>query len=665
MEEAKALRAPPPPGAAHGIALPGTAKAGRSPVYRHWRSKDGVLTTLDPSIKTAHDFFEQSANRVPNARCLGRREYDRVKKTWGPYVWETYGQVQKRRANLGVGLVALHESVGVTGAQYGVGIWCQNRPEWQIVDLACQSQSLFSVSLYDTLGPDTTEYIINHSALTSVCSSINHIPTLLKLAPRCPTLKLIISLDPLSDGELPGNSKKDILQAMAAGTGIQIHDMLEVEKLGASTPRPYNSPRAEDLLTINYTSGTTGNPKGVALTHFNAVAAAAASFCIVRQGAGDDVIISYLPLAHIFERVAEHSALWAGIGIGFFHGNVLELPDDLKLLRPSSFNSVPRLFNRFGGAIKAQTIEAPGFKGTLSRHVVETKMHNLTEAPVEKQTNKHFLYDRIWSRKVAAALGLDRAQTMISGSAPLDPSLHQFLRVVFANQFIQGYGLTETYAIALAQLDGDFGAGSCGAPTLASELCIADVPSMDYYATDKPNPRGELLIRGPTVFKEYYKNEAETKKTFTEDGWFKTGDIVEVDALGRFRIIDRVKNILKLAQGEYVSPERIENVYLGNCPWLAQGYVHGDSSQSSLVAIFGVQPDLFAVFLQRQLGISIDHTDSKAVAAAAADLKVRKAALRELGKIGKAAKFNKWENVQNIRLMFEPFSIENELLTPT
>jgi long-chain acyl-CoA synthetase len=665
LEEAKKFRVPPPVGAAHSIALPGSAQPGRSAVYRHWRAKDGVLVTLDPSIKTAHDFFEQSAARVPKNRCLGRREYDAEKKTWGPYIWESYGDVHKRRANLGSGLVALHEQVGVTGTQYGVGIWCQNRPEWQIVDLACQSQSLYSVSLYDTLGPDTTEYIVNHSSLTSIAASIDHIPTLLKLASRCPTLKIIVSLDPLSNGELPGRSKKDLLDAMAAGTGITIYDLRDVEKLGETSGRGYRPPRPEDIVTINYTSGTTGNPKGVALTHYNAVAAASSSFCIVKQGGDNDVIISYLPLAHIFERVAEHSALWAGIGIGFFHGNILELADDLKLLRPSSFNSVPRLYNRFGGAIKALTVEAEGFRGTLSRHIVETKLHNLTELPIEKRTNKHFLYDRIWAKKVQTALGLDRAATMISGSAPLDPSLHQFLRIVFANQFIQGYGLTETYAIALAQLDGDFGAGSCGAVTLSTELCLLDVPSMDYHSTDKPNPRGELLIRGPTVFKEYYKNEKETKKAFTDDGWFRTGDICEVDELGRFRIIDRVKNILKLAQGEYVSPERIENVYLGNCPWLAQGYVHGDSTQSTLVGIFGVQPDLFAVFLQKQLGITVNHTDIAALTAAAADLKVRKAALRELGKVGKAAKFNNWENVRDIRLLVEPFTIENELLTPT
>ena len=534
LENAKKIIAPPPPGAPCSVAVPGSQQSGRSQVYRHWRQKDGLIHTLDPDVKTAHDFFEQTAKRLPKWSCLGHRPYDGSTKTFGPYVWETYEQVQKRRANFGVGLVALHENLGINSRQYGVGLWCQNRPEWQIVDLACMSQSLYTVSIYDTLGPDTTEYIINHASLTAVCTSISHIPTLLKLAPRCPTLKLIISLDPLSCGsELPGTSKKDILSAMAAENGIRIEYMGDVEALGEANPKPYHAPRPDDTVTINYTSGTTGNPKGVMLTHANAVAAASASLCVCKQGVGD-VICSYLPLAHIFQRVTEHGALWSGTAIGYFHGNIIELVDDLKLLRPTTFTSVPRLYNRFGGVIKAATVEQAGAKGAMSRYIVNTKLNNLKNPTSGKATNQHLLYDRIWSRKVAAALGLDRARSMISGSAPIDPTLHQFLRVVFANSFYQGYGLTETYAIALVQIQGDMSAGNCGAVAPTTELCLMDVPDMEYLSTDKPHPRGELLIRGPTVFKEYYKNEAETKKAMTEDGWFRTGDICSVDETGSF-----------------------------------------------------------------------------------------------------------------------------------
>lgn len=665
VQAAADLIKPPAHGQPYSVAVPGSEKSGRSAVYRHWRRPDGLLYSLDPKVSTAHEMFEEGVRFRPTSKCLGHRPYDPHTKIFGPYVWQTYSEVQKRRTDFGAGLVNLLESIGVTGTQHGIGLWCQNRPEWQITDLACMSQSLYTVSIYDTLGPDTTEYIINHAQISTVVSSLAHIPTLLKLASRCPTLKLIISLDELTTGtELAGTSKKELLSALSAEKGIQIHSIQEVEALGIASPRTLRPPTAEDIVTINYTSGTTGNPKGVVLRHNNAVAAASSSLCICRQ-APEDSICSYLPLAHIFERVAEHSALWAGASIGYFHGNILELVDDFKLLRPSVLTSVPRLYNRFGGAIKSQTIEATGFKGALSRHVVNVKTSNMLEQPVEKATNRHFLYDRIWAKKVSAALGLDRAQTMISGSAPLDPTLQQFLRVVFSNELLQGYGLTETYAIALAQQEGDLSVGNCGAVAPSSELCLIDVPDMEYLSTDKPHPRGELLIRGPTVFKEYWKNDEETKKSFTEDGWFKTGDICSIDELGRFKIIDRRKNVLKLAQGEYISPERIENVYLGNCPWLAQAYVHGDSSKANLVAVFGFQADLFAVFLGKQLGRTFSPTDLKAMADAAAEPKMRQIIVNELGKIGKQAKFNNWEHVRSVRVLDNPFSIENELVTPT
>jgi long-chain acyl-CoA synthetase len=254
---------------------------------------------------------------------------------------------------------------------------------------------------------------------------------------------------------------------------------------------------------------------------------------------------------------------------------------------------------------------------------------------------------------------------MISGSAPLDPTLHTTLRAAFANEVCQGYGLTETYAIALAQDPSDMSTGNCGGVLPPSECCLLSVPDMDYLVTDSPNPRGELLLKGSTVFSEYYKNPAETAKAFTEDGWFRTGDIAEIDSRGRVKIIDRVKNVLKLAQGEYVSPERIENVYLANTGILSQGYVHGDSTQAFLVSVFGVDPAKFAPFASEVLGKTIDPTDLAAVQAAAQDERVKKAVLDELERIGKASKFNSYERVRKVHLEIEPFTIENELLTPT
>ena len=528
------------------------------------------------------------------------------------------------------------------------------------------SQSLYTVSLYDTLGPDTTEYIINHASLSCVAASLPHVPTLLKLKPRLPTLKIIISLDPLDIGEQEGHSKKALLNALAADLGVHIYSLSEVEALGASFGTPvYHPPSSTDIATINYTSGTTGPPKGVTLTHSAAVAAASVSNCAVPQGPRD-VFISYLPLAHIYERMTEHGALWAGVSIGYFHGDILALVDDLKLLRPTAFTSVPRLYNRFGGAIRAATTSQSGLSGSIARHIVGTKLAAFEKDPESSSaSNKNVLYDRLWGRKVGAALGLDRAKTMISGSAPLDPTLHQFLRAVLGNNIAQGYGLTETYSVSLCQVEGDLTAGNCGAVAPVNELCLMDVPDMDYFSTDKPYPRGELLIRGNSLFAGYYKNEEETNKSMLSDGWFRTGDIASIDSKGRFRIIDRVKNVLKLAQGEYISPERIENLYLSHLTFLSQAYVHGDSVQTFLVAIFGVMPELFAPFASRVLGKDIAATDMQAVATACSNVKVRKAVVKELGKVGRKNKLAGYERVRNCFLFVEPFSIENELLTPT
>jgi long-chain acyl-CoA synthetase len=151
----------------------------------------------------------------------------------------------------------------------------------------------------------------------------------------------------------------------------------------------------------------------------------------------------------------------------------------------------------------------------------------------------------------------------------------------------------------------------------------------------------------------------------TEDGWFRTGDVCTLDEKGRFIIIDRRKNVLKLAQGEYISPERLEGVYLSELGYFAQGYIHGDSMQTFLVAIFGVQPDTFAPFASKVLGRSIEPTDLDAIKAVLNDDKIRKTVLKDLDRVARKKKLAGYERVKNCAIMLEPFSVENNLLTPT
>jgi long-chain acyl-CoA synthetase len=184
------------------------------------------------------------------------------------------------------------------------------------------SQSLFTVSLYDTLGSNTTKFIIDHAELSCVVTSLVHVPTLLKLKPQCPTLKFIVCLDDLTgEGERPNESKVELLQSFAEGYGVGLYTLAQVEKLGRESPRPYNPPIASDIVTINYTSGTTGDPKGVILTHANAVAGTSCALTLMEQ-TDNDSGCSFLPLAHIYERLCEHMGLWGGGAIGYFHGDI-------------------------------------------------------------------------------------------------------------------------------------------------------------------------------------------------------------------------------------------------------------------------------------------------------------------------------------------------------
>lgn len=525
------------------------------------------------------------------------------------------------------------------------------------------TQGLFSVSLYETLGPETTEFILNHAEAPCVVASLPHIPVLIKLAPRLPHLKIIISMDPLEQGEPDGYTKRAILSDMAKQQGLQLFSLDEVEKIGADSQRPMSPAKPDDIYTINYTSGTTGVPKGVIITHRSALSSNCVSR-IMTEGRSDDVALSYLPLAHLMQRLVEHACFATGSRIGYFRGDLTGIPDDIKTLQPTTFISVPRLFNRFNTAIRAASIEAPGFKGTLSRHVIDTKLASM-KLPMGEAYNTHWLYDRIWTSKVKSAIGFGRLRAMAGGSAPIDPQVQTFLGAAFAVPFAQGYGMTESSGVATCQLKGDFSTGHVGPPMPCTEICLESVPDLDYRVDDKPFPRGEILLRGPAVFAGYFKNEEENAKTREPDGWFHTGDIAQIDELGRVKIIDRKKNILKMAQGEYVAPERIENIYSANCGLIANAFVHGDSSQATLVGIFGVEPEAFAAFASKITGRKIEPTDVASLSQAAAHSGVKKEFLKILEEIGKKEKLVGYERIKNLTLALEPFSVENELLTPT
>lgn len=391
------------------------------------------------------------------------------------------------------------------------------------------------------------------------------------------------------------------------------------------------------------------------LTHRNFVSALAATYTNV-GGTSDDICISYLPLAHIFGRISDALLLTLGGRIGFFSGDMNTLVEDIQVLKPTVFPSVPRLLNKIYGKLVASTVQASGVTGALARRAVDAKLSNLEAG----KGFTHSFWDRLIFNKVKQALG-GNVRIIVTGSAPIGQDVIQFLRVAFCCEIREGYGATETCATTTVHYENENKAGHVGGPFPCNEIKLVDVPEMNYLSTD-PCPRGEICVRGPNVFKGYYKDEEKTRECIDEEGWFHTGDIGMINEIGAFVIIDRIKNIFKLAQGEYIAPEKIENVYSKD-PLIGQIYLHGDSLQSSLVAI--IVPDADA--LNALIAARLPHVSAKKLSYIELCKlpEVNELVLAQMNHTGKKAKLRGFEFAKAIYLESEAFSIENDLLTPT
>jgi long-chain acyl-CoA synthetase len=411
-----------------------------------------------------------------------------------------------------------------------IGLFSINRLEWVVAEQACFHQSLVTVPLYDTLGADAIEYIVQSATTSLVVATADKAHVLLKIASKLTALKHIVVMDSLSSE----------LAQLAKSKNVAVHLMSDLENKGSEDPKAPIGITGDTIATICYTSGTTGLPKGVLLTHTNIISFVGAYQHFIKHGEGynitsADTHISYLPLAHIFERVLQAFFVNVGARIGFFQGDTLKLLDDVGVLKPTVFASVPRLYNRIFDKIQAGVRAKGGVAQFLFEHALASK-----KAFLKKGYYSHLIYDALVFKAVRARLG-GNVRFMVSGAAPLSGEVADFLRVCFSVDFAEGYGQTESAAQSTLQILSDLSSGHVGVPAPSCEIKLRDVPSMNYTSQDKPNPRGEIMVRGPAVFKGYYKSPEKTAETITKDGWLLTGDVGMWDSQGRLRIIDRVK----------------------------------------------------------------------------------------------------------------------------
>ena len=592
-----------------------------------------LIDLLYPEVKTLYEGFQRGLRIARDLPCYGTRQPNM------PFRFQTYAQVQERINNFGSGLINRGH---IAGQGTFVGIASRNCPEWVIVEQACNAYSQVLVPLYDTLGPEAIEHIVTQANTEVVVLSADRFIDRFRVVASTKVPKLVVKIGPVTQEELE----------VANESNIELVAMQTVEEEGRANRIPHFAPKPDDLATICYTSGTTGKPKGAKLTHTNLISdCAGALYPMLREVnfTTDDAYLSYLPLAHMMERIMQTGLIMHGCKICFFQGDIKLLMEDIAACRPTIFVSVPRLLNRIYDKTMA-TVNASPIKRKLFEMAMRSKQADLEKGIVCRTT----IWDKLIFKKIQTGLG-GRVRLAVTGAAPLSPEVLSFLRAALGCIVIEGYGQTECTACATVTLPGESIAGHVGPPAACNIVKVVDVPEMEYYAK---NGEGEVCFKGPNVFKGYLLNEEKTREALDADGWLHSGDIGKWCANGCLKIIDRKKHIVKLSNGEYIAPEKIENCYTRH-PAVMQAFVHANSLYPFPIAILVPDPDTFPGWAEKK-GVK-----GRSLEEMCQNKELTKQIISELDDAGKECGLNPFERIKQMCFVPEQFTVENDMLTPT
>ncbi|KAF2094173.1 acetyl-CoA synthetase-like protein [Rhizodiscina lignyota] len=600
------------------VDAPGYEKVeGETLPRRNVKTKDKLITTLD-GANTVHDIVGYASKKFGNAKALGSRKLlkthvenkkikkvvdgkeQEVDKKWtyfelSGYTYMSFTEYEQLTHRVGAGLRKLGMNKGDR-----LHLFAATSPHWLGSAHGALSQSMAIVTAYDTLGEEGLKHSMLQTGVSAIYCDPHLLPKLINPLKEAKTLKHVIY-------DTAEEVKQEHIDALKKEhPEITVNSFDELVKLGEENLVDTVPPKPEDLCCIMYTSGSTGPPKGVLLTHKNVIAAIAGVDVIISPYLGPgDGLLTYLPLAHILEFIFENAVLYWGGTMGY--GNPRTLSDssvrnckgDIREFKPTVLVGVPAVWE----SVKKGIIAKVNSSSIIVRNMFWSAMYM-----------KSFLLgwglpgagvlDSVVFNKIKDATG-GRLRICMNGGGPVAKDTQRFISLAITPMII-GYGLTETSAMGALMDPMAWSDNTLGEIPGSVEMKLVDYQDAGYLASNNP-PQGEIWIRGDSIASGYLDLEKETKESFTPDGWFKTGDIGEFSPKGDVRIIDRKKNLVKTLNGEYIALEKLESVYR-SATVVANICVYADSNKTKPVAII-VPAEAALKKLAQENGIKGEHLE--------------------------------------------------------
>ena len=537
-----------------------------------------------------------------------------------------------------------------------VGIFANNCTEWVVSDLGCQMDTITTVTLYATLGPNAFKFICEQTEIKTILVTPDLVDMLCDFKQKFNldklTYAILFDLTTNCDSDKVLNRLKDAGFTAYSFTKDFIKENNNVKESDLNLSKP------DTIMTICYTSGTTGNPKGVMLSQRNLISVLET----VIDGGSIPVDeyaahISFLPLAHIFERMVISGFMGIGAKVGFISGSVkTTLMEDIKYFGPTLLFTVPKVLQTIRNKVFEGFNKLSGWKKKLAYTAYYTKLENYKKYGIVT----HAIYDILVFKKIREMFG-NRIKTVLCASAPLRKELADDFKVFLSVPVVEGLGMTELSGSPFCTNYNDYTNFTAGGVNWGARMLLKSVPELGYTVDDEIEgikcPAGEMCLKGPLVFHGYYKNDEENKNCFDEEGYFHTGDVGRIfpNYGNGLKIVDRVKEIFKLSQGEYIIPAKLESVYSKSI-YVSQIMIYGNPTKNKIIGI--IIPDKKKCAEELNMSIEDLVKDNK-------NKDLINLIVKDFENLAKEAEFNGLERLKYIIIDFDEFTNSNNCLTPT